>query len=86
VSGERVAMGRRKVRGAVKKDPSTVLISALDAYEASLAGSGDLEPWILEARLVESVVFVTHQSAWRGADMMTVLRFCRWFLRKGEAA
>jgi hypothetical protein len=70
----------------MKKDPSTVLISALDAYESTFAGNGDLEPWILEARPVESVVFVTHQSAWRGADMMTVLRFCRWFLRKGEAA
>lgn len=86
MSGEGVEMGWRKVRGAVKKDPSSVLVSALDAYEASLVGNSDLEPWIPEARLVESVVFVTHQSAWRGADMATVLRFCRWFLRKGEAA
>ena len=63
-----------------RKPPHAVLTQAFTNYIAC-----DTDP-LLEVRLVEAVVFTTHQSAWRGADMATVTRFCRWFLRKGEAA
>lgn len=63
-----------------KKKRESVLAQAFRNYLAC-----ETDP-LLEVRLVEAVVFTTHQSAWRGADMPTVVRFCRWFFRKGEAA
>lgn len=68
-----------KTKKKTQKPPQAVLIKAFDEYMAC-----ESDP-LLEVRLVEAVVFVTHQSAWRGADMPTVLRFCRWFLRRAAA-